>query len=395
MSGLCRKTLCILFFTSLFAVSVKAQIPGTGGIPSQDTVATSILPAVVYTSDLGLLGAVLYNRVRYDTDVLGAGSLQPYINSTELSAELSTKALAGVRFVYEQRETFDLPIRSRWSVKLQHDPAELFFGIGNDTPFEKSDWDSGYYDFGIYLAELSWRGRSTWYRSSHGNGYIDFIALTEVSYQKPKKNEDRLFDLIEPFGYEGGWLNMIGAGLLWENRDNEVAASRGSRFEVTASYSPGLLLSDFHMLKLAGDYRQYITLPVPYFYPVLAGRVAGEWTTGDVPFWKLPFLGDQYTLRGYPWYRFRGDASVYYNLELRTWLYQFNTYNIRLGVHGFHDAGRVFSVSDDFSDIMKNHHRTVGAGVAVSAFSPYLIFRMDFGFSEDMFRLYMNMGYMF
>ena len=149
------------------------------------------------------------------------------------------------------------------------------------------------------------------------------------------------------------------------------------------------------MASFTADVRQYYPLPLPILQPVLAFRAKGNWVTGTVPYWELPHLGDEYTLRGYPVHRFRGTASLLYNAELRTWVYEYPELAFKLGFQLFSDGGRVFNSNDDWSDLFQDYHRTYGFGFATSLFSPDFIFRLDVGFSDEMYRFYANVGYMF
>ncbi|MDG5767414.1 BamA/TamA family outer membrane protein [Balneolales bacterium ANBcel1] len=357
-----------------------------------DTTITGIFPAAIYTSDVGLLGAVLVSRYRYHPRI------QPYVSRTELGLEASTRGLFSLKLKYEQTETFGRPVRSRWRLDGEKNPVETFFGIGNDTGFDKELWDDGYYYFEVYRAGFEWMGRHAVYRNNRGRGsggQLDVTATLGVHYEKATDRQDELMGEWRPRGIEGGFLSKVGAGLLWENRDNEFAATRGNRLRISGTWAPGGITGEFPMAKLSADIRQYVTLPVPYFRPVLAARTVGVIAHGSVPYWEQPYLGDHYTVRGYPFHRFRGNASVLYNLELRTWVYEYPEYSFRLGVHTFHDGGRVFAGDDGLGDLFRDYHRTFGGGIAISIFSPDLILRLDAAFSDEMFRFYGNVGYMF
>jgi hemolysin activation/secretion protein len=107
-------------------------------------------------------------------------------------------------------------------------------------------------------------------------------------------------------------------------------------------------------------------------------------------------LGNKNTLRGYPLNRFKGNSSLAYTLELRTWLLKFpQFYGLKFGGQLFTDAGRVFTEVDDANDLFKEYHQTVGLGGAMSVFNPDFILRGEIGFSEDVSRIYIGVGYMF
>ena len=367
-------------------MTLPEEIPG-------DTVVTAILPAAAYASDMGLLGSVIYTRFRYHPLAV------PYESMTEVRVQASTKGLLDFRIRHDMTETFGSSIRSFWMLHGERYPNENYFGIGNQTPFDDDQWDDQHYFYDVIRLKAEWSSRYNLYQRGRRGGRLDLKGTTSVSYQDPDVADDNLLgsNNERPRGSDGGWMNTIGTGLLWENRDSESAATRGNRAEFSFDWASPWLLSDYPMATFSGDVRQYVTLPVPYFYPVLALRMAGSRAFGSIPFWKYPHLGDEYTLRGYPQFRFRGDAALFYNAELRTWVYQYHPWALRIGIHGFHDAGRVFHFDDGdaLDDIFNDYHRTFGFGVAGSIFTPDFILRLDVGFSDEMYRIYANIGYMF
>ncbi|MEX0681767.1 MAG: BamA/TamA family outer membrane protein [Balneolales bacterium] len=384
----------IIFFC-LLALAVRpaaSQPPLQPGRVNGDSIVTAFIPAIAYASDLGLLGGVVVNRYRYHPTVA------PYLSLTEVRLSATTKGLFGIEIQYEQMETFGWPVRSQWLIFGDRLLFDNYFGIGNRTTFEEDHWDELFYHFESYRAGLQWQGRINILQSTNRRGRLDVSATAGIRFEIPDDDTERLMGQDRPEGIEGGWVNLIGLGLVWENRDNEFSATRGNRFELSGHWAPGFFFTDFPMVSILSEFRQYVTIPVPYFRPVLAARLSGEWAGGTLPYWKRPYLGDELTLRGYPTYRFRGDAVLFYNLELRTWIYELPEFNFKLGIHGFHDAGRVFYEEeglDGWHELFRDYHRTFGGGVATSFLTPDFVLRFDLGISDEMYRFYMNVGYMF
>ncbi len=381
-----------LLIIILFAVSVTSVYAQAMILPDRvpgDTVVTTFVPVAAYASDLGLIGGVVVNRYRYHP------LSTPFVSLAELNLQASTKGMLYTRLRYEHTELFGRPIRSRWTLYGERHPSENYFGLGNHTTFDTDAWHDEYYFFELKRFGLEWLGRKTVYQSDRWGGQIDLIAAAVTGYEVPDDDHERLMGHDRPTGVDGGWVNAAGIGILWENRDSEFASTRGNRFELTGEWAPGSILGDFAMASIFSEYRHFVTLPIPYFRPVVAARLAGKWATGNIPYWKRPYLGDELTLRGYPVNRFRGDASVFYNVELRTWILEYSFLDFKLGIHGFHDAGRVFYDGDGLDRLFRDYHRTYGGGIATALFTPDFIIRMDVGFSDEMYRLYMNFGYMF
>ena len=354
-----------------------------------DEVVTTVVPAAAYASDIGLLGAVTVSRFRYHP------LYDPFKSLTEVRFQASTKAYLELRVIYEHTETLGMPVWSRWTLNAERHPYDSYFGFGNRTEYDSDRWDDEYYFYDVMRFGFSWNGRRTLFRPDASRATLDLTGHAGVRYEQPVENGENLINEESPVGISGGWTNRFGLGLIWENRDSKVAASRGNRFELSGKWAPPFLFSDYPMALVEADIRQFATIPLPWFRPVLAMRVAGSHAFGTIPYWDMPYLGDQRTLRGYPVYRFRGDAALFYNVELRTWLYEYPYYEFKFGIHAFHDGGRVFTEEDRFRDVLRDYHRTFGGGIAMALFSPDLILRFDAGFSDEMIRFYMNFGYMF
>jgi outer membrane protein assembly factor BamA len=203
--------------------------------------------------------------------------------------------------------------------------------------------------------------------------------------------DNSAFNNFMPNGSKGGFMGFFKAGLIWENRDSEFDPGKGNRIAIEFFGAPSLT-SAYSMTAYRIDLRQYAR----FFNTItLAVRLEGQHAISDVPYWRLPTLGDDYTLRGYPLNRFKGASSIASNLELRTWVFRIPSYNIKLGGQLFTDLGRVFTEEDDWGDLFNNYKQTYGFGGAMSLFSPDFILRGDIGFSEEVSRIYIGIGYTF
>jgi hemolysin secretion/activation protein ShlB/FhaC/HecB len=82
---------------------------------------------------------------------------------------------------------------------------------------------------------------------------------------------------------------------------------------------------------------------IPLGWPTLALRAGGQRAWGTFPLHESAFIGGRWTLRGYRWNRFAGDASAYGAAELRVPLFKMTLLTRgRLGLVGFTDTGRVW-----------------------------------------------------
>jgi hypothetical protein len=76
-------------------------------------------------------------------------------------------------------------------------------------------------------------------------------------------------------------------------------------------------------------------------------------------------------------------------------MFTFPEYGLKLGVQLFTDAGRVFTGEDQTEDLFRDYKQTFGFGGAISLFSPDFICRGDIGFSDEVTRIYVGIGYAF
>ena len=378
-----RHALLLFLIIFLTGTSVNAQVMGPQGEP--DSVSTAIVPAAGYSSNEGFIGGVIFSRYDY------RGNHKPFNNLLETSAIASTKGFVEVEARYEQTQTFGREIRSIADIYFYRYTQDQFFGIGNETTFTDDQWEDEYYFFRSVGFSLDYRIRKPIYERGRKQLDLQFGAATEYHIPYIIK-EQSSFALQPPNGSEGGWVNNLNTGLIWENRDSEFDPHRGNRAELELRAAPKWIGS-YGLATARLELRQYFYL---FDWLTVANRLEAHHAAGDTPYWELSTLGDKKTLRGYPLNRFKGNTSLAYTLELRTWLLKFpELYNLKFGGQFFTDTGRVFSETDDVSDLFEGYHQTVGFGGAMSIFNPDFILRGEIGFSEDVSRIYIGIGYMF
>lgn len=364
-------------------------LPGIGfsqiiSEPDTEGVNHSVYPLAGYSSDYGLFGGGLYQRIDY------ADGKNPFLSNTIVDFTGSTNGKWAVAFEYERTEMFGQPLRTRSVLLLDRDPTNTYFGIGNNTDFTSSELENGLY----YLLQkrISARFEIRTPLQLIGENKVDGIFRIQGSYTSNEdKGADTRFVESLPIGADGGWVNTVGAGLLYDIRDSEFDPRSGLRAEFGADFSPLIAGNDYSFSSYFAEVRTFISITERI---VLAQQVAGKYSYGSAPFYELPALGSKDGLRGFALNRFRGKSSILYMAEMRSWLFSFLEDEIKLGGHLFYDTGRVFSDSDSsgFFDSWKN---TWGFGGSMSAFNPDLIFRGEIGFSNESYRIYAGIGFAF
>lgn len=349
-----------------------------------DSIRNAFLPVLSYSSDVGLVGGVIYNRFDY------RGEIQPFRTYFNSMAVASTKGYVKVDARYERTQTFGRKLRSIGRFTFSRLATDTFFGVGNSTIYSKQLWEEDYYYFESYHVGLDVKLRKALHSGIASR--LDLLAGLSTEYQVPYVlQENSSFNQMMPNGSSGGFINYVTGGLVWENRDREFNPRNGNMATLEIRSAPPLI-SDFSLTTFLLELRQYFYV---WDFLTIANRLQAQHAEGDVPYWELPALGNNESLRGYPLNRFRGNSSISYNLELRSWMFTFPEYRLKLGVQLFTDAGRVFTSDDEAADLFRDYKQTFGFGGAISLFSPDFILRSDMGFSDEVTRIYVGIGYAF
>lgn len=374
----------------LLTLKAQAQLPPPPGMQMPaDSISIGVMPAIAYNSDFGLIVGAVVNRYDY------RGGKPPFRTFTVSNALISTQGLLNISMFLDQVKSFNTDIRSTYELYLARNLAAFYFGVGNDVPLDEQAWNnSDQYFFRSLATGFRYFGRKPLWLGENITRF-DVTFSAHLMYETPWGNGvDRQIMLDLPRGVEGGMSNGLGLGLSWENRDHEFRPTRGNTASVHLSYAPSFLASDFAM--------GYLQSQVSHFFSfhflldvVVANRIAFQYAWGDVPYWRRPLIGGEETLRGFPVNRFLGDAALYHNLELRTWLWESRDKFLRIGGQLFMDTGRVFYGGETLSDLGERLHHSFGLGGALSMFTPDFFIRGDLGFSDEMRRLYISIGYAF
>jgi len=379
------KRYAILISFLLVSVGSTLQAQMVGGPVGTDSVSTAVVPVVSYSSIEGFIGGALYSRYDY------RGNVRPFRNYLQSSALVSTKGFVEVEGRYEQTRTFGRNIRSVYNAFFKRYTTDIFFGIGNETSFSKSQWDDEFYYFESIGIGLSYKLRRPVYKEDQT--HFDILAGLGTEYHIPYVSDDNSsFALQMPNGSDGGWVNYLNTGFVWENRDSEFDPHHGNYAEFEVRYSPKFL-SSYGLTSTRLELRQYYYL---FDFVTVANRLEARHVAGNVPYWELSTLGGENNLRGYPLNRFYGKTSIAYSLELRAWLLRFpRLFGLKFGGQLFTDTGRVFTGSDDINDVFDGYKQTIGFGGAMSIFNPDFILRGEIGFSDEVSRIYVGIGYLF
>lgn len=371
----------LLFITFLFwkADVYSQNIEYTSSVDSNSV---AILPGAGYDSDGGFALSALYQKVTYNPN------WNPYKKLFRVQGSATFKGNFFVKSDYEYRSDD----KTRINITLYGERIEsaYFFGIGSESNFNQSLWNQKYYSyarwFGLLRSEVSIPVTKARFPS-------DFLLIqADFQYFSPDAKEGTLFSDEPPTGRIDGWGNRIGGGFYSDKRDNPFRPQQGYQVKVFGSLAPFFLGNRKNYMHLNATGSLYASF---HFIKdiTFAGRARYWQAIGDPPFFDTPFIGGQYDLRGYPFERFRDKGVLNYNLELRTWLFKLPFWNIEAGGQLFLDGGWVFDQPSNIDPTAMKWNAGFG-GISTVFRSDFLI-RADFGFSPEIWRMSLGMGYLF
>jgi hypothetical protein len=338
------------------------------------------LPATTFDSDLGFQYGALVEFFNY-----GDGSKYPeFFDHTYTEVSRFTKGSATYRFMYESNHLIP-GVESITDLSYLPDKASFFFGYNGYESVYNKLWEDDASTNSLYRTRMFYRFERNQFRFkndfqgklsgdhikwSAGFAFQNFsnssVNIDKLNKGKKVKlpavaDQPGLFERYQTLGLisaneaDGGWVNTIKAGLIWDSRDNRPNPMKGLWSEIGIEAAPSFLGNDWSFSKLYITHRQYFTLikndlslvyrlgyqatisgSVPFFYQtqVITSRLTGSSSEG---------LGGSSTLRGVQRNRVMGDAFFMGNIELR-WkpvYFKFLKQECYLGLNGFYDFGRV------------------------------------------------------
>lgn len=349
-----------------------------------DSLRHAILPGAGYDSDAGLAVSALYQMVRYNKDI------QPYRRLFRLQGAATLKANFYMKTELENRTASG----GRFHAELTAERINnaYFFGMGPESEFDKSLWDNGYYDYSRWYFILRIERGISLLRDN-GLSRMEWIYGSQTDYMNTDLPENSYIAAIPPLQAGGAFFNKFHTGILLDYRDSVFRPSSGYRFYGSGSIAPGLLLNERTTGSLEAVFSYYTSFRVIQEI-VFASRIGMDQTIGRAPYFVRPVIGGPDDVRGYPYERFRDYGRLYHNLELRTWLIKLPFWSIEWGGQLFWDGGWVYEHPLDIN-IRNTYKWTAGFGGVSTFLNPDFIIRADVGFSDEIWRLTLGIGYLF
>jgi outer membrane protein insertion porin family len=335
----------------------------------------------------------LLKETRTGSAAIGAGysSAEKFIGYIEVSESNFLGRLQTVNVNWQfgkGRSSYTLGFYDPWI-----DAKQTSFGINlyNRTQTVTRKWDDGKFQWkeGTPPAEIR---------------YNELRRGGNVSIGRPLKQDLRLSlslridgTSLVPMPQEGktevGWAWIPGENpsgdtrsltlsLTSDTRDHYMNPTKGLYWRVSAETAGGLLGGSYTFSKFQGECSGYREVRPDQ---VLAMRLSGGLSTGELPLHEQYRLGGAETLRGYDYGEFYGDNMILANAEYR--------FRIFKGVQGvvFVDTGATWLKEEQVNAA----GLSTGAGLGVRVETPIGMLRVDYGFGKQGGQAYLSFGQMF
>lgn len=251
-----------------------------------------------------------------------------------------------------------------------------FYGLGNETPYDKQKDKDGFYNVDQNLLQFS-IGFETQLTRRVLMNISPFYKIART-YDRPGTNLSLYPDI-----YGMGRIGLLGVNgkLTYDSRNNATYPQRGVYVHFLGNFTPGTNVNTKNFGKAGFDFRAYYsydtTRGVAFAFRGAAGKVWGTY-----PFYESLFLGGVNSLKGFNRERFAGEAVVLSQAEIRV---PVTVINILvpgvLGVSAFGGVGRVFLEGEE----SKRWHPSVGGSLWISYLNRLYNFELSVGKSYEGF----------
>lgn len=269
--------------------------------------------------------------------------------------------------------------------------ATNYFGLGNETAYEKE------LDFYGISQEVFQVFPALQLR--HSANLLRFRLGPKLLYTNLLDKSAMYLNTVdaEEENFSGHWFLGPRFEMEWDGRDSKLFPRRGGRFQLYGEWANDLEDSDNTYTHGAN---LHLYLPVDKGQNLIfATRLGYGFAWGDYEFFQAPSLGERSTslgqegsLRGYPFDRFRGDSKFYHNTDLRWRMIQYDNsvIPVSIGIYGGFDYGRVW-FHQESSD---KWHSAYGGGLWLAPLD-YLVFSTGVFQSPNDLRYYLSLGFPF
>ena len=270
----------------------------------------------------------------------------------------------------------------------------LFFGIGNNTVFDKTKPGGHEFYFARYdLVNISFQARNNINRWS----WIRYGPAFQYFKLRDKENENKYISTLYP--EESSKIHygekIFGGGEIaieLNTKNNQLIPTRGVDLNIYGRSMVGLNNTSNHVTQTGGDFSLYTDF-ISRKHFVIATSFGASHIAGNYEFEQAQYLGYRQNLRGFRIQRFAGRSKMYNNSELR--LIKNNAdlglFRGSIGLLAFNDVGRVWA-DNEKSNVW---HDGYGWGILVAPLNRFVITAYLMYSKEEKNLLLLNLGFQF
>ncbi len=380
-----KKSVFLLLILISFISKLSAQESNAKEEKVKDGWTFGAVPVIAYDSDLGFKYGGLVNFYNYGKPT----SYPEYLQSIYFEISRTTKGSGINQLSFDSEHLFpSKPVRVTADISYLTEQALDFYGFNGYQSayipdFEDDNSNNSIYrsrmyyrmerkmirfaaDFSGNLFETNFKWLAGFAHINHKLGSVDIDALNDgLDHDELLPSTDSvpgLYDEYVNWGIipqkesDGGKINYIKLGAIYDSRDNEANPMSGIWSEIVLVTAPKFLDNyENDYTQLSVTHRQYFTLVKNKLS--FAYRLGYQGTlAGNVPFYMLPYLNFSYnpsiviegfggskSFRGVLRNRVVGDGVVYGNLEFR-WKFiktVIKNQNLYIALSTFTDFGQV------------------------------------------------------
>ena len=203
---------------------------------------------------------------------------------------------------------------------------------------------------------------------------------------------------------EATWSNFVRGGLIWDTRDRETGATRGTWTEILVQHVPEALGAEGSYTRWTLADRRYLSLGsrLVFAHRYLVQNVDGEAPVQDLFLVQTSFkqqegLGGAKTVRGVLKNRFVGKGLLVWNAELRWRAADFTAFgrSFHTVLTAFVDHGRVWEEGLEVGELFEDLHRGIGGGVRLGMGENFTV-ALDMATSDETgLPIYIGLGYLY
>jgi hypothetical protein len=270
-----------------------------------------------------------------------------------------------------------------------------FFGLGNNTVFEKTKTGGFKYYFDYYnlvnVALLARKRVNSWFQFSYGSVFQHFRL-------KAKPNENKYIatvylpesDLTNAYAgksFAGGELS-----LEINTKNSQAVPTRGIKLNMYGRSLAGLNKYSNPVTETGGQLNLYTDF-IAKRHVVLATSFGASYITGKFELQQAQYLGFRHNLRGFRIDRFAGRSRAYNNSEIRFLKRDANLGLFRgtLGLLVFNDIARVWTDNEKSTQ----WHDGYGGGLVIAPLDMIVITAVLMYSKEEKNLMFINFGFQF